>query len=319
MYSTHSIASVLSIPALLATFATSLGWDVDSSSPDQPIINAPFTGAVPWRVRASSAGTSKDVVVEDVGVADVTSSIYARAPILDGVALDPSAVSFIGGMDPEPYIGIVVKYGVDHYRHLYIGFVEKIGNWTGGDVISGTQGPISTNTQALSFLPSGNAVHYLGNARQALRAADVSGGVLLDHADSTTNWRSFRGPSGSSALSAFTDSHVIGGFGDDVNDGYLARGRSPFAGVQPLAPISLYAAVPIIGDTSFRPIGHMAGVRAVNMADIAEGAVIDIGGENWRCYPALRRSLATTMPVGTGNWRQYETSYMVGYAYRDEP
>jgi len=318
MYSTHAIASVLSIPALLATFADTLGWTADTSSPDQPIISAPFTGSVPWRVRASEAGTSKDVVVEAVNTPSVTSSLFARAPIINGAALNPTAVSFIGGLTPEPYIAIVVKYGADYYRHLYIGYVEKIGDWTGGEVISGTQGPIAATVATHSYIPEAGGVRYLGNARQTVSAANVSGGVRLAHADSSTNFRSFRAPTNSTALTGFTQDNVIGGFGDAINDGYLARGRSPFAGVQPLVPINLYAPIPIIGDTSFRPIGHMSGVRLVNMADIAEGAVIEIGGESWRCYPALRRSLATTMPPGTGNWRQYETSYMVGYAYRDE-
>lgn len=314
MYSNQLISSVLDIPSRLATFAGSLGLDVDSSNPDQPIINAPSpTGAIQFRVRASAVSLVHQLIIEPVSAPEVTSYAFAQSPIIDGVTVDPVSVSFIGGLLPEPFLGTVIHYGDNHFRHLYYGHLEKLGNYDGGEVIAAVNGPVATSGSPQDYR---RGCQYLGQALQSIAASDRCGGARIVHADSSTDWRVFKGPSSPlSALSGWTQSQICGGFGDDVNDGYLARGRSPFSGVTPLNPINLYAPIPLVGDTSFKPVGNLAGVRTVNMQDIPVGAQIEIAGEFWRCFPAISRSFETTLPVGAGNWRASETSYMVGYAY----
>ena len=316
MYSNHVITSVLEIPALFAAFATSVGMDVDTSSPDQPVVSAPSpTGAIAFRMRATVASQSHSVILEAVDAPEVTSLAYTRSPILDDVTTSPTSVSFIGDLLPEPYIATVVHYGPSVFRHLYYGNLQKLGDFTGGEVIAATCGPVAKLTGNMSYRDN----LYLANAYQRHSAAANSGGVHVVHADNPEPWRYFYGPISLNPMTGFTGKEAIGGFGDDINDGYLARGRSPFSGVNVLHPVNIYATEPIVGDTSFRPLGCLAGVRMVNIQDLPVGARIDIGGEYWRCYPAISRRSETIQPKGVNNWRSFESSYWVGYAYSEGP
>ena len=307
MYSTHLISSMLDIPPLVADFAYALGLDVDESNPDQPIISfLDPTQPAAFRVRATASGSYHYLYAEPENTPDFAASCWTASPFIDSVTLAPTNLHLIGGMAPVPWFAIVIQFGANNFRHMYIGNMEKLGNYTGGEVISSCSGPTVVNPGDVTYLSN----RYLFAARNGEGTDTTRGGVLLSHADSSTDFRAFDGPDTIQALSGFTQGQVIGGFGDGVNDGYLARGRSPFSGVNPLIPINLYAPIPLVGDTSFRPIGHPAGVRMVHMQDLAVGARVEIAGEYWRCYPAISRDLETVYPSGGK-----QTSYMIGYAY----
>lgn len=311
-YSIHAITSVLEIPALFSAYATGLGYIVDDTDPDLPQVTAPFpTDAITFQLAALEVGTTHTVTLSAPGDLEVNTSQIVSPKINNSVSL-PTSVAFIGGLSPEPFIAIIVQYGDNLFRHLYLGYMEKLGGYTGGEVISASNGPSTSSASARSYL-GGN--RYLFNARQAVASAGASGGVLVRHADNDDSWRAFRSTTSLNPVTAFTGQEALGGFGDAVNDGYLARGRSPFAGVNQLTPINLFVPQPILGDCNFRPIGCPAGVRLVNMQDLPVGARIEIAGEYWRCYPATSRSSQTSMPPGTSNWPSRETSFMVGYAY----
>lgn len=311
-YSTSSITSILEIPALLAAFATGLGFIVDDTDPDAPLITPPEpTDATTFRFRASAVGIVHELTVEAADEPDITASAFTRSPQINGAVSTPLAVSFIGGLSPQPFIATVISYGGDSYRHLYYGRMEALGNYTGGDVISGVNHVAGLAASTRNYRQNS----YLFQGRQSNVALASNGGVLVRHAGNPTPFRRFRATTSLSPVTAFTSSDVIGGFGDDVNDGYMVRGRSPFAGVNMLTPINLFAPEPIIGECSFRPLGIPTGVRLVNMQDLPAGARIEIAGEFWRCYPALRRTFDTSIPPGTGNYPSRDTSFMVGYAY----
>lgn len=315
MKAEHLISAMTSIPALVSALANTVGFTTDNTNPDAPLITAPETGSETWKVRA----TSTDLIVEpdpDTTVV-MSGTTYVRRPTINAVALAPTKVTIFGGLTPEPYIAVVVWFGDNLFRHIYFGYMEKVGDYSGGEVFSSANGPIATYQQGSIYYRDMSRVHYLFGGRQSNVADGQVGGIKAVHADNASSFRRFRGPTDglSGALTNFSNDDVIGGFGDDLNDGYLARARSPFAGVSPLVPINLYAPVPIIGDVSLRPLGCPAGVRMVNMRDLPIEAEIEISGETWHVYPAFARSVETQMPIGTGNWRSYETSYMVGYAY----
>jgi hypothetical protein len=311
-YSLTAISSILEVPALFSAFANTNGFITDNTVPDQPIITAPDpTDAVSFRVRALEAGLTHTLTIEPVDDPDVTGLAFFNSPRINNVVSTPTAVAFIGGQLPQPFIACVVFYGDNLVRHLYYGYMEKLGGYTGGEVISASNAPNAPSPSPRTYRDNS----YLFNGRQANTALAQSGGVLARHAGNPTPFRRFRATTSLSPITAFTNGDAIGGFGDDVNDGYMVRGRSPFAGLNLLSPINLFAPEPILGECSFRPLGTPAGVRLVNMRDLAVGARIEIAGEYWRCYPATRRSTDTTMPVGTGNYLSRETSFMVGYAY----
>lgn len=313
MKAEHLISAMTSIPALVSALANTVGFTTDNTVPDQPLITAPPTGAETFRIRA----TSTDLIVEPESTAIMSGTAYVRRPTINAVQLAPTKVTIFGGLDPEPYIAVVIWFGDNLFRHLYFGSMEKVGDYSGGEVFSSANGPIATYSQGGIGYRDMSRVHYLFGARQTVVPDGQVGGVKVVHGDNPSSFRRFRGPTDglSGALTNFSNDDVIGGFGDDMNDGYMARARSPFAGVSPLVPINLFAPIPIVGDVSLRPLGCPAGVRMVNMRDLPIEAEIEISGETWHVYPAFARSVETVMPLGTGNWRTFETSYMVGYAY----
>jgi len=340
-YEHHTITAITDVPALVGTFAASLGFETDLSTPTQPIIRNPqgfgsnstsnsllFTDdAIMWRVSASVASVFHQLVVQSYEPDANSNSLVNNAilsyadfvmPIIGnpGVAQVPTDLHLIGSLSPRPYIAIVVQSGA-YYRHMYIGNMEKIGNYEGGEVISATDGPQGSASSSIGFKDY-SSMKYLFQGRSGRKTGNLNtGGVHVQHAELAAEWIQFRGTSDLTPHAAMPDEVCLGGYGDSINDGYLARARSPFSGQNILVPINLYVSESIVGDTIYHPIGRPAGVRLVNMQDIAPEQEIIVGGKLYRCFPShSRRSESTMTRTGSGStYRDYETSLWVGYAY----
>lgn len=342
-YEVHSITAITEVPALVGAFAASIGWEADLTAPSTPILRRPQGGdsnsgsnssfeaadAIPFRVSASVAGSTHSLSVaayqydedSNSGVAQLLAGAAVFSSPIVGATTPavvlPTQVHLIGALSPEPYIAIIVEYGTNLYRHMYIGNMEKVGDYEGGEVIATSDGP-GSSSQSRTYYDLD--MKYLFGGRQVRRAAAEAGGVHVRHTDNAYPWRFFRASVATSGtpLLSFPANSVIGGYNDAINDGYMARGRSPFAGQQMLSPINLYNADPIIGDVEFVPIGKPSGVRHVNMQDLQPGAEIVVGGLLWRVFPSHARRFETVMPESTGvgvNPPEFETSLWVGYAY----
>src|SRR5690606_35716827 len=97
-----------------------------------------------------------------------------------GVAQTPTKLFLISMLTPEPYLAIVVEYGYNSYRHLYLGNMEKVGNYSGGEIIGGASGPTSTTNTNIFWQDSGRIKQLFGSYQNSwIRAS--SGGVHVDH------------------------------------------------------------------------------------------------------------------------------------------
>jgi len=332
MYEAHNITDMTDIPPLFGTFASAVGWSTDLTDVNAPkfwhptapsplhfVLTPPSNQAL--RVALDSAFWTEDSNSEIGGAelpyAESFSPLRGASP---GAYLDPTVVYFIGSLLPEPYLHVVVQYGTNLFRHMYVGHMEKIGDYTGGEVWCGTEGPAQSNQADIDYR---NADHmkYLFSYNTRRKIAGQNGAIHVEHADEPHRLRTFDGGSFSNTpITVMDGTEVLGGFNDDINDGYVARGRSPFAGQTVLGPINLYYSKPVIGDTSFIPIGRPAGIRHVNVQDIEPGAEVVVGGELWRVFPSHARSSSKLMPKFppkgdfTTDPRESETSYWFGYA-----
>ena len=156
--------------------------------------------------------------------------------------------------------------------------------------------------------------HLRAAVHQRHQAPRQSGGVHAVHANNANSWR--RSFAAAHDLIEFLDTEVYGGFKDDINDGFVAFGISPFAGSSILTPINLYAPRnPGVG-VGFAPMGRPAGVRMVNMRDLNPGSQIVVGAVNWRVFPAFSKNASVNPGNPTaGNYPTFESSHYVGYAY----
>lgn len=320
-YQTNSITSVLEIPSLIGAFADSVGWSTDLSVPDQPIVTHPtLGGAVNFRCTASIGGTNnQDHVVQWAAVSDaaITSSARIASPKLNGssTALPnvplPTALHLFGDVTGEPYLAAVVRYAGGFYRHLYFGYMNKVGNYAGGEVISGST-PFAAYVSSMHYANSQHA--YLFSGYQKMFSDAQCGGVRVAHLDNPTTWRRFKTPASSPQTIDSLQENVLGGFRDSINTTYLQAGLSNHANATVLVPIHLY-----VNRASGRisPIGHPEGVRLVRMDNILPEQSVSVGGSTWKVFPQFFRSFSTATVDGTF-YMADETSYLIGLAYPEE-
>lgn len=323
MYQQVFLTSILDIPEQIGLFADTVGWDVDLSDPSQPLITHPtITGAIPFRVQASITGTNNqnhDLIVDTTDPVGLSSAV-TRSPKLAGTANNPTvpnptSIHLFGDLT-EPFIACVIEYGLNLYRHTYLGYVEKTFGYDGGEIIAGTAGPDSTPATELSY--ANDAIKYLFSGKSSVFLANQSGGMHLDHPSAPVSWLRNRIPLTGSVMTQFANDMLLGGYRDGINDPFLARGQSSYAGAAVLTPINMFVAQPITGDVRFIPVGAPHRVRLVNMRNLDLGQVLNIGGDTWRAFPAMAKRPQTTMPIGGGNYRQFESSFELGLAYRED-
>ena len=309
-FSEHVISSITEVPALVASFATARGWGVSGTTITRP------GGGLDIQITASATGYDHYLAAAATTVATTSARFYSpklRGTVAVPEVSTPSKVYLFGASTPEPFIAVVVEYGVNLYRHLYIGNLVKHSDFVGGECISAAT-PLTTTTSG-SYPVSYRTANYLFAGRGRALAETYSGGVRAVHANNPTPWRKFYTSTAVTPLTSLDNTGAIGGFTDDVNDGYLARGKAAYAGVQILVPINLYAPVPITGDTLFAPLGYPAGIRMVNMQDIDPNYTFLIGSQTWRCFPVFTKSSAQSVSKDPDGWADAESSYWVGYAY----
>lgn len=340
-YQEYTITTLADIPSLVAGFAATLGWDVQAGTVlRHPNFNGAGPGGLAFKLTAQDTPemyggplTHKDLFW--TCTTDATKSAGIRAPVLAteaaptiGVVQSPTKLFLIGLIEPEPYIAIVVEFGYNLYRHLYLGYMEKQGIYTGGAVISGCSGPFgaeNTDVQAFAnnrctFLFRG---HNFSNDPSYCYDEKFYGGVEVNAAENAVPWRKFfnnkrQGGSGNS-IGIATGAEAFGGFGDGINDPYVAKGQNRIAGAVVLSPINLYISRMITGNWRLRGIGRPAGVRMVNIKEMEPQASFSIADDNFYSFAARSKNNSIWQPRPGNDGRRYrlwESTYFLGYAYK---
>lgn len=325
-YQQSNISALSQIPGIVAAFAQTQGWTVTTGTGVATFKHPTLAGALEMQLSSSISGTNNqnhDLIWEEVNGTIAQSRAVCRSPKLAGTSNNPTVpnptnLHVFCSLVPEPFIAIAIEYGPNLYRHSYFGYPMKAGVYNGGEIISGMAGSSAFFTTNLNCFDDA-AFKMLFNSRHStniLGSADC-GGMHLDAVDNPVPWRVFQTPTSNQPFASFNSDDIIGGFGDGINDGYMARGNSSYASASILSNINLYAAEPITNDTLFIPVGSPVGVRHVNMENLEPGQLIDIAGTNWRVFPAASKSNLTAMTSSpaVGYYRDFETSFYVGLAY----
>lgn len=336
-YQENVISNLSDIPPLVYAFANTVGFVVTGTTATPLIRNPNYGGVgVPGGLTfaltvANSAPNSDLVWTATSSIGGITPSSRIRSPILatDGapttpITSTPTKVFLIGMLTPQPYLAIVVEYGYNLHRHLYLGFMEKIGPYLGGEVLSAENGPVASSSSSTTNLMSASVKTHLFSSHQSLfTPVQGAGGVHVSHADNANAWRSFYNDNsviGAIDSAVFDGSEAMGGFGDAINDPLVAKSINALTGSSLLHPINLYATQPVTGAMRFRPIGRPAGVRLCNIRDIEAQAISTISTETWRIFAATSKQDSDDEPrAGTTSgvrYRKSESSGHLGYAYR---
>jgi hypothetical protein len=310
----NTISTLADIPPLVKTFATSVGFTVGGTT-SAPTLRA-GSGAT-FALTRLYVAPYDELFWACTDTSAITSTARIRSPVTDAGTAQPTKVIMYAGLTPAPYFAIVVEYGYNRYRHLYMGNLVPASSFTGGEVIAGANFHQSNSGYDFPLSYRDTRHQYLFSGHQSYWANADCGGVRIVHANNPNPWRRFRAGSLSfGGWNAFDGNEVIGGFTDDVNDGYLARGRSSYAGTGILVPVDLYATKGSGSGTQFAQLGHPAGVRMINMTDFDPDSTLTIGGtDEWQVFPAFKKSSSLTVLRGA-TWGADESSGMVGYAYK---
>lgn len=348
-YQSTAITAITDIPALVNSFATTLGWTVAGGTIKHPT----YTGARAFTVNTNISGThpARRERVQVTSDAPGSQVAWAESPKLnptngdtDGsvVQVQPTRLHLIGqlgGSSSDPgisFIAGVIEYGFNLYRHFYLGYMQRITNYPGGEVHTGsafwpmprTAGVTTVSTAA--FDAASFAVYPFSGNNAASATDLMNGGVYIPHAGNPTPFRKFfvnPSTSASDFNSYFAtegNNCVIGGFKDSMNSGYLCSAKSPYAGTAILTPINLYIGKRVGTDQFFQPIGIPAGARLISMEDVEPGAQITIGTSTWRVFPVFSKSDSYQSQIGPGvntarRFPMDNTSAMVGMAYQVSP
>ena len=308
----NTITSLGDIPPLVRIFATTVGFTVGGTTSAPTLKHPSYSGGATFQLSRVNVSPYDELFWTQTDTSAITGTARLRSPVTDAGTAPPTKVVMYAGLTPAPYFVIVVEYGYNRYRHLYMGNLVPTASFTGGEVISGANFFQSNSGYDFPLGYRDTRHQYLFSAHQSYWANADCGGARIVHGSNPHPWRRFRAASLSlNGFNSFDGNEIIGGFTDDVNDGYVARGRSSFAGTGVLTPINLYA----VNGSQFAPIGYPAGVRMVNMTDFDPDTTITIGSDSWQVFPAFKKS--TSLSVGRGaTWGADETSGMIGYAYR---
>lgn len=327
LFQETNVASNAEVVDAIAAFATALGWTVSANAdyPTYTDLKQPSSAFNPTPVKiaiGSDATTGNRISVianmhNNLGLlaSDAFQSVYP--PLLadrSGYRL-PAKVTVFGGTTPGPWMAAVIHYEFNRYRHIYLGSMEPIGNYTGGECFHITNSP-QDDTGTEAWTNGSLRFGYLFAARNTggQNGVNNAGGVRIVHADNPTTWRKFCS-SGRFTAATMNDAAVGGGFGDGTpNDPFFWRAQGTYASAKILVPFNLFATE---STGHIRPIGRPVGVRFVHMQDVVPEQTLDVGGVNWRAYPQIRNG-GTTQPVFYGSntgqpWN--ESTGVLGVAY----
>lgn len=322
-FSTNNIATLNEIPPLVATFAATQGWTVDTvTDPARPMLTRPG-GGLPIQIDAfDNFGTTAFGAVDlstpsNAGNFGRTTNIRLNGTPTNPELPTPTRLFLFGGVEQgESFIAAVIEFGFNRYRMFYIGNMVRKGNYTGGEVVAGNT--FDPETTSFSFPVSLNDSKFLFKGTQSYLNEDRSGWIHVVHPDSPVEFKPFRATISSSNANEVDNiepNSVIGGNFDNINDTLMVFGEQHFAAANVITPVNIYEGT---GDPRrLRPLGHPAGARLVNMTNLEPGQQILVGSVNWRVYPEFRKSTATSIGQGpnSNSYPSDETSAFAGMAF----
>ena len=347
-YSVQTASDMADIPPLIAAFAAARGWTVDGTEITRPGGGRTFVLSAEKRALNTFYSPHR-LVIKDKALPDAR-GLWTSAPQLGGTfnppqPSAPTKLHLFGNDAPydeegavAPWIAVVIEFGYNHYRHVYIGNMVKFGSYAGGEIISSNyfcQRGYQNYQTEIGMWSAYNRWLFSAGATSTETEGDgaaegergpwgrTTGGVNIEHAENPNTWRKFS--------KYFDDSNnmrnmpadiVFGGIKDGgIASGLLRRGVSDYAGADILIPYTLFVPNAADGDNyRIRPIGFPAGPRAIDMRNIQSEASITVGNRNWRVFGEFQRNPDTTVyKVGgtnvTGSWWLNETSGYIGVAY----
>ena len=223
------------------------------------------------------------------------------------------AISAYWFFESDTYLHVVFKNADGNYRHFHMGLLEKLGNWTGGDYLTGhyVDTPNNANpTFNVHSLPFDGCDASSNNAMQGtLIYGTKNGGAAFDLAPNpATKW--YVSCPGRSASNDFDGVEVGEGLCNGSRGGMASPistlGPSVLTGGAPLIPISFFAGNTDISPQRYMLAGAFPDVRLINIKELSAEEEYIVASDTWVVFPVSRKGTETGEEQ-TKTW---------GYAYK---
>lgn len=207
---------------------------------------------------------------------------------------------FAGEEAGSEYLNAVIEFASGRYRHFCFGDLVKHGSYTGGTFVDGVNWNQSTN-----FINVPDTVQH-----QVICDANSQSGnghVYADFDSKTNNWVRM--------LEAGALATTTAGMGavrnSGINNMFPNHGYARFNLRNLTAPLTYFAN----RASSLRsPLGRIPNMRQVGMLNLEAGAILAIGGDEWKCFPITQRTETFNISPSA-----IESSGPYGYAYKMPP
>jgi len=303
-YASYNVSNAQEIVEAMVEFANDLaGWTASLSG-------SVATLTAPGKVRSFTATAAGSGLVTSItlGLTGGTTptgyepSVTIFQPVTSGLLQPgggpPSRVEFFGRSDAEPFIVAAVECYPGSYKHLYVGYLEKLGVFDGGEIVAGCRD--SNDIDLAHYYED-----YTGYATPSLFEYPTPIGIRITNNCGGIN---LNGEWGRFLRNTSTQRFIEGGPRSRAMLAPLTAVNA-FSGYSPFNPIQLFYGSQSQTDDYWIPIGTPAGVRAASLQNFAPGQLVTLpDGSEWRVYPCRRKGPNTT----TGN---VETSGIYGYAF----
>lgn len=317
VYSTTTPANMATFVSDLFSFASTNGWTIDDDATASPgaLNNGTTYVQMEWDTVSVgiyqslgwSSPTNIGSELDDSGNGGLNDGVERGLHAPPGSTGPYTSAHFFTDDAVSPtYIHAVLEYQPGLFRHLSIGEIVKVGDWTGGSYACGSYWNVSTGStdtplalahtmpfECLSTSQSGQhgTIHMEGFPDQ-----DASGkwGVI------------WGGTSAGTDTAAVNRVNVYGGLrnGPLMNAfGWIAS--NPVNGFVNLVPIPLFYRNTVSSKVTL--LGWAPDVRYVNIKNLTPNSDYTVGSQTWRVFPMARKQFLEN---------DTEESWNAGIAYR---
>lgn len=199
--------------------------------------------------------------------------------------------------DPSTYCHVAIEVTTGKFRHLHFGNLTKFGTWTGGGYYACTY----WNSSAFQIDSPNSTSHSVPFDSNVNVAATRVWTVYYQFG--SDKWI-HAGADG--AVNSVQRRRGSGTFRGGWGRGIYNLNETPFSGLISLAPVVVGAIRTSDTPDTLRFVGQVPDLAAVNIQNLAPGASIFIGSDEWIVFPWVQKN------GGTGN----ENSGNHGIAYR---
>jgi hypothetical protein len=185
----------------------------------------------------------------------------------------------------------VVEISSGIFQHVCFGLLTKYGAYTGGTFFD-------TTNYDLGYDPHNPLYHYNHALFSQHSQGAAGGGVRCDVDGNTNYFAPFRNPT------VYATPVASGGFGEygggdypnRVLEAFYNRSINSWSGNTPLQPIKIRVERP---GTYYSEIGHVPGMRFLNMTRFQVGDEFSVGPDTWKVFPWIRKGYVLNQPYSS--------------------